>query len=162
MTFERSIDVLELSAIDSLMSRSWPSQPPLPPCSFERNFINCVADNQLRVQSDIIQSLKMDREHLYQALQPFNRDNLFYEVGIPISSKDRHWKFLKIRYLSAPTPDSQMADICDYIWNLHRRRGRTSSGIIYCRTRATCDELSKYLRGRGLHSRPYHKGLRYN
>ena len=81
MTFERSIDVLELSAIDSPMSRSWPSQPPLPPRSFKQNFINCAADNQLRVQSDIIQSLKMDREHLYQALQPFNRDNLFYEVG---------------------------------------------------------------------------------
>ncbi|KAF8349509.1 P-loop containing nucleoside triphosphate hydrolase protein [Amanita rubescens] len=96
------------------------------------------------VQSDIIQSLKMDREHLYQALHPSNRDNLFYEI----------------RYTSAPTPVSQMADICDYIWNLHRKRGRTSSGIIYCRTRATCDELSAYLRGRGLNSRPYHKGLR--
>ncbi|KAJ7274146.1 P-loop containing nucleoside triphosphate hydrolase protein [Mycena rebaudengoi] len=95
------------------------------------------------VQLDIIRSLGMSEEHLYKVIHPFNRANLFYEV----------------RYLSAPNPVSQMADICDYIFTLYQRRERPSSGIIYCRTRASCDELSNYLRGRGLNSRPYHRGI---
>ncbi|KAL0565095.1 hypothetical protein V5O48_016934 [Marasmius crinis-equi] len=52
-----------------------------------------------------------------------------------------------------------MADICDYICTLHRRRGKPSTGIIYCRTRATCNDLSAYLRGKGLSVKPYHKGI---
>ncbi|KAJ6585409.1 P-loop containing nucleoside triphosphate hydrolase protein [Mycena capillaripes] len=95
------------------------------------------------VQLDIIRSLGMSEEHLFKVIHPFNRANLFYEV----------------RYMSAPNPVSQMADICDYIFTLYQRRERPSSGIIYCRTRASCDELSGYLRGRGLNSRPYHRGI---
>lgn len=63
--------------------------------------------------------------------------------------------------MSAPNPASQMADICDYIFTLYQRRERPSSGIVYCRTRASCDELSGYLRGRGLAARPYHRGIAY-
>ncbi|KAJ6612253.1 P-loop containing nucleoside triphosphate hydrolase protein [Mycena sp. CBHHK59/15] len=95
------------------------------------------------VQLDIIRSLGMSEEHLFKVIHPFNRANLFYEV----------------RYLSAPNPASQMADICDYIFTLYQRRGRPSSGIVYCRTRASCDELSGYLRGKGLSARPYHRGI---
>ncbi|KAF7364828.1 ATP-dependent DNA helicase [Mycena venus] len=95
------------------------------------------------VQLDIIRSLGMSEEHLVKVIHPFNRANLFYEV----------------RYMSAPNPASQMADICDYIFTLYQRRERPSSGIVYCRTRASCDELSGYLRGRGLNSRPYHRGI---
>lgn len=53
-----------------------------------------------------------------------------------------------------------MNDIYQYISTLHQRRGRPSSGIVYCRTRATCDELASYLRGKGLSARPYHRGIR--
>ncbi|KAJ7617494.1 ATP-dependent DNA helicase [Mycena polygramma] len=95
------------------------------------------------VQLDIIRSLGMSEEHLVKVVHPFNRANLFYEV----------------RYMSAPNPSSQMADICDYIFTLYQRRERPSSGIVYCRTRASCDDLSAYLRGRGLNSRPYHRGI---
>ncbi|KAF8628675.1 hypothetical protein AX15_003798 [Amanita polypyramis BW_CC] len=96
------------------------------------------------VQSDITRSLKMDERRLFQVVHPFNRENLFYEI----------------KYISASGPVPQMEDICEYIWNLYRRRGRTSSGIVYCRTRATCDALSAFLRGKGLNARPYHRGLK--
>ena len=33
-----------------------------------------------RVQRDIIRNLKLDETHLFTALHPFNRSNLFYEV----------------------------------------------------------------------------------
>ncbi|KAJ7728830.1 ATP-dependent DNA helicase [Mycena maculata] len=95
------------------------------------------------VQLDIIRSLGMSEEHLVKVVHPFNRANLYYEV----------------RYMSAPNPASQMADISDYIFTLYERRERPSSGIVYCRTRASCDELSSYLRGKGLNSRPYHRGI---
>ncbi|KAJ7643735.1 ATP-dependent DNA helicase [Roridomyces roridus] len=95
------------------------------------------------VQQDIIQSLGIQGKYLVKVVHPFNRANLFYEV----------------RYLSTPNPMSQMADIADYIFTLYERRERPSSGIVYCRTRASCDELSGYLRGKGLNSRPYHRGL---
>ncbi|KAJ6583974.1 ATP-dependent DNA helicase [Mycena vulgaris] len=90
------------------------------------------------VQLDIIRSLGMSEAHLVKVTHPFNRANLFYEV----------------RYMSAPNPASQMADISDYIFTLYQRRERPSSGIVYCRTRAVCDELSGFLRGKGLNSRP--------
>ncbi|KAI0917389.1 hypothetical protein AcW1_007413 [Taiwanofungus camphoratus] len=96
------------------------------------------------VQDDIIRSLKMSRDDLFKIVHPFNRSNLFYEV----------------RYLSSPDPDSHMSDIFDYISSLHRRRKRSSSGIIYCRTRARCDEMSAYLRSKGLNARPYHRGIK--
>jgi bloom syndrome protein len=63
--------------------------------------------------------------------------------------------------MSAPEPVSQMADIFDYITTIYRRRGRASSGVIYCRKRATCDELSRYLSMKGIRSKPYHRGVGY-
>ncbi|KAF8909050.1 P-loop containing nucleoside triphosphate hydrolase protein [Gymnopilus junonius] len=95
------------------------------------------------VQKDIIRNLKLDDKHLFIALHPFNRKNLYYEV----------------RYLSNPERLNQMADVFDFITTLYRRRGRASSGIIYCRAKKTCDELSSYLRGKGLNAKPYHRGI---
>ncbi|KAF9560908.1 ATP-dependent DNA helicase [Agrocybe pediades] len=95
------------------------------------------------VQRDMVRNLKLVEKHLYIALHPFNRENLFYEV----------------RYLSNPDQLNQMADIFDTITTFYRRRGRASSGIVYCRYRKTCDEISSYLRGKGLSARPYHRGV---
>ncbi|KZT11848.1 ATP-dependent DNA helicase [Laetiporus sulphureus 93-53] len=96
------------------------------------------------VQDDIVRSLKISEGNLFKVVHPFNRENLFYEV----------------RYLSSPDPDAHKVDVFEYISGLHRRRGQPSSGIIYCRTRARCDDLSAYLRGKGLNARPYHRGIR--
>ncbi|OSD07357.1 ATP-dependent DNA helicase [Trametes coccinea BRFM310] len=95
------------------------------------------------VQQDIVRSLRMAGNRLYVALHPFNRANLYYEI----------------RYLSSPNPNAHMIDVYHYINNLHERRGRASSGIVYCRTRATCDELAEFLSRKGLQAKPYHRGL---
>ncbi|KDQ25684.1 hypothetical protein PLEOSDRAFT_160303 [Pleurotus ostreatus PC15] len=92
------------------------------------------------VQLDIIRSLRMSEKNMFKAIHPFNRPNLFYEV----------------RYSSAPDSVSQMEAIAEYIHTLYRRRGRPSSGIIYCRTRNTCDEIASHLRRRAINARPYH------
>ena len=98
------------------------------------------------VQKDIIKSLKLSEEHLFRALHPFNRANLFYEV----------------RYLSNPSTSTQMTDIFNYITTLYRRRGKASSGIVYCRMKKTCDDLASYLRGKGLNAKAYHRGIPYD
>ncbi|KAI9465108.1 ATP-dependent DNA helicase [Lactarius psammicola] len=95
------------------------------------------------VQDDIARILRMAPHRLLKFVHPFNRPNLFYEV----------------RYHSSEGI-TQMDEVLNYIGGLHRRRGRPSSGIIYCRTRATCDDLSNYLQGKGLNCRPYHKGIK--
>ncbi|TFK82161.1 ATP-dependent DNA helicase [Polyporus arcularius HHB13444] len=95
------------------------------------------------VQQDIIRSLKMTRNRLFLAVHPFNRANLYYEV----------------RYLSSPNPNAHMIDVFEYVDTLHRRRGQPSSGIVYCRTRAVCDELAQFLRGKGIQAKAYHRGL---
>ncbi|KAL4261568.1 ATP-dependent DNA helicase [Pleurotus pulmonarius] len=92
------------------------------------------------VQVDIIRSLRMSEKNMFKAIHPFNRANLFYEV----------------RYSSAPDSASQMEAIAEYIHTLYRRRGRPSSGIIYCRARNTCDEIASHLRRRAINARPYH------
>ncbi|KAH8995511.1 ATP-dependent DNA helicase [Lactarius hatsudake] len=95
------------------------------------------------VQDDIARILRMAPQRLSKFVHPFNRPNLFYEV----------------RYHSSEAI-TQMDEVLNYISGLHRRRGRPSSGIIYCRTRMTCDDLSNYLRGKGLNCRPYHRGIK--
>lgn len=104
------------------------------------------------VQVDIINSLQMSTTSYASSLGPrqlvavkhgFNRPNLFYEV----------------RYTGAPSPNARMKDVWEFIASLHERRGRPSSGIVYCLAKRTCDELAGYLRGKGLNARPYHKGL---
>ncbi|KAI1793293.1 ATP-dependent DNA helicase [Ganoderma leucocontextum] len=95
------------------------------------------------VQQDVIRSLKMAPNRLFIAVHPFNRANLYYEV----------------RYQSNPNPTAHIIDIYEYIENLHRRRGRASSGIVYCRTRALCDELAEFLRKKGIQAKAYHRGL---
>ncbi|KAJ3984390.1 ATP-dependent DNA helicase [Lentinula detonsa] len=93
------------------------------------------------VLNDIIRSLRMSDHDLF--IHPFNRSNLFYEV----------------RYASSSDELTKMAEICDYICGLHRKRGKVSCGIIYCRTKNTCNSMSGYLRCKGLSARPYHRGV---
>ena len=68
---------------------------------------------------------------------------------------------LQIRYISSPDRQILTSDVQAFISSLHTRRGRPSSGIVYCRNRTTCDELALYLRQRGISARAYHKGLKW-
>ncbi|KAF5380657.1 hypothetical protein D9757_007006 [Collybiopsis confluens] len=94
------------------------------------------------VAEDIVRSLGMTNRDLYLAVHPSNRPNLYYEV----------------RY-SPLVESSKVEEICDYICGLRRKRGKVSCGIVYCRTRKTCDMLSNHLRSKGLFSMPYHRGV---
>lgn len=96
------------------------------------------------VRNDIIGSLKMVEDRLYMAIHPPNRANLFYEI----------------RYMSGQDSLARKSDIFDFISTLHRRRGSPSCGIIYCRLRGICDELSQFLTGKGLKAKPYHRGIK--
>ncbi|KAK0504322.1 ATP-dependent DNA helicase [Armillaria luteobubalina] len=98
------------------------------------------------VRRDIIHSLGMSEDNLFQAIHGFNRENLYYEV----------------KCCPPRTSLSHMNEIAEYILDMHQRRGKSSCGIIYCRTRKLCDELGIFLRGKGLGARAYHKGLTPN
>ncbi|EKM79546.1 hypothetical protein AGABI1DRAFT_128693 [Agaricus bisporus var. burnettii JB137-S8] len=95
------------------------------------------------VQRDILYSLKIDKNDVFYAVHPFNRENLFYEV----------------RYMSLLDSQTRKQHIFDYINLLHQRRKRPSSGIIYCRAKATCDDVSDFLRRNGLNAQSYHSGI---
>lgn len=86
----------------------------------------------------------MSEERLFTAVHPFNRANLFYEI----------------KYTAALDSLSRMSAVHDFVQSLYRRRARPSSGIVYCRTRKMCDQLSAVLRGKGISARPYHRGIR--
>ncbi|KAL5482734.1 hypothetical protein ACEPAI_9328 [Sanghuangporus weigelae] len=103
-----------------------------------------TASATISVQEDIITNLGMNRERMLRVTHPFNRENLFYEV----------------RYSQDLSQEGRMADVYLFIASLHQRRGRPSSGIVYCRLRSTCDDLSHYLRRNGINARPYHRGLK--
>ena len=95
------------------------------------------------VQDDIARSLRLNTRTMYKVVHPFNRENLFYEV----------------RYHSTANTMDQCNAVFEFVSNLHERRGRPSSGIVYCRSRNQCDELSGYLRGKDIAARPYHRGI---
>jgi bloom syndrome protein len=54
------------------------------------------------VQRDIIASLRLSSNNLYQALHPFNRENLFYEVCCVLAHLQSILTF--IRFATSPTP----------------------------------------------------------
>jgi bloom syndrome protein len=54
-----------------------------------------------------------------------------------------------------------MNDIHQFIMRLYAKTNAAVTGIVYCRVRKSCDELSDYLRQKGLNARPYHKGVPY-
>lgn len=115
----------------------------------------------LSVQRDIIHSLKMDKDELFHAVHPFNRGNLFYEVSFERTSEVVNLiHLIQVRYLPSLDSHTRMRAVFEYITLLYQRRNRASSGIIYCRAKATCNELSAFLRGKGLHAKPYHRGIR--
>jgi len=87
-----------------------------------------------KVQDDIIKNLKMDNPAEFKS--SFDRANLFYEVR-PKLSKEKSVK-----------------EIITYI-----RRNAGKSGIIYCLSRKSVEELAESLRVNGVKALEYHAGL---
>ena len=90
-----------------------------------------------KVQEDILKNLKMVDPNEFKS--SFNRPNLYYEVR-PKTSKA---KVLK--------------DIISYI-----KRNSGKSGIIYCLSRKTVEEIAETLRVNGIKALEYHAGMDSN
>lgn len=143
MIFVLTTENWDLSEKDILTSLSWLLQQArrYRESFWYRHDLRLISTS---VQEDIITNLGMNRERILRVTHPFNRENLFYEV----------------RYNADLSQEERMADVCQFIAQLHQRRGRPSSGIVYCRLRATCDDLARHLRRNGINARPYHRGLK--
>lgn len=87
-----------------------------------------------KVQSDIVKTLGMKSPKIF--ISSFLRDNLYYEIR--------------------PKPGKQEAirDIIKYI----KKEGRRS-GIIYCLSRNSTEELAEVLQVNGINAAAYHAGL---
>lgn len=90
-----------------------------------------TATATLQVQKDIIESLGLKDPMVFEA--PFERNNISYEV-YPVSNK-----------LSAVTR------LC--------QRNQGNVGIIYCQTRRSVKEITKYLLSQKINANMYHGGM---
>ena len=87
-----------------------------------------------KVQSDIVKTLGMKETEIF--ISSFLRDNLYYEIR--------------------PKPSKQDAikDIIKFI-----KKGGNKSGIIYCLSRNSTEELAEVLQVNGINAAAYHAGL---
>ena len=90
------------------------------------------------IKDDIIKSLEMSDPHIY--VSSFNRSNIHYKLKPKVSKKE---DFLEIAHML-------------------KRDFKEQSGIIYCLSRKKTEEVSKYLKQKGLKSFIYHAGLSNN
>lgn len=98
----------------------------------KRPLIALTATATPKVQHDIQKNLGMRDAEVYKS--SFNRPNLYYEVR-------------------PKTPDT-IADLVRYIKSNHGK-----SGIIYCLSRKTVEDLADKLRVNDIRALPYHAGL---
>jgi len=96
------------------------------------NIIALTATATLKVQDDILKNLRINNSKVYKS--SFNRPNLFYEVR----SKNNETNIDLIKYIKSNS---------------------NQSGIIYCLSRKTVEDLSNLLNINGINSLPYHAGL---
>ncbi|MCX7697539.1 MAG: DNA helicase RecQ [Bacteroidales bacterium] len=86
-----------------------------------------------KVQQDIIKNLRLKEPKIF--ISSFNRPNLYYEVR-PKYKKDVKKELLKFI-----------------------RENEGKSGIIYCLSRKTTEEIAEFLVVNGIRALPYHAGL---
>ena len=84
-----------------------------------------------KVQADILKNLKMSDANVFKS--SFNRANLYYEIQPKINAEKQIIKYIK--------------------QNLGK------SGIVYCLSRKTAEEIAKLLAANGIKAKPYHAGL---
>lgn len=87
-----------------------------------------------KVQEDILKNLSMSNENLFKS--SFNRSNLYYEVRPKV------------------TKDQTVKEIVSY---LQKHKGQ--SGIIYCLSRKTVENIAETLQVNGIKALPYHAGM---
>ena len=84
-----------------------------------------------QVREDIVRSLEL--QDPFSLVSGFDRPNLFFQVEVPKSKKEALLRFLASR--------------------------REESGIVYCATRKTVEEICAFLQERGFSAGRYHAGL---
>ncbi|KAI8812778.1 P-loop containing nucleoside triphosphate hydrolase protein [Cladochytrium replicatum] len=120
-----------------------------------------------RVEEDIIAHLSLNIRTMKRFSTSFNRPNLHYEVRYkPKDSNDPFddmIHFLNAMYESRrnttlSTCDPANVDCSLIASDMKPGRPRGVCGIIYCATKATCDEVVKRLRKADIRARAYHGG----
>jgi ATP-dependent DNA helicase RecQ len=84
-----------------------------------------------RVQEDIIKQLGLRQPRIH--ITSFNRPNLYYDVKL----KERNSYNTLLSYI----------------------RGQKGTGIVYCLSRRSVDEIACYLQNDGINALPYHAGM---
>lgn len=84
-----------------------------------------------KVQQDIQKNLQMEEADLYKT--SFNRKNLYYEIKPKVDAKKQLIKFVK--------------------------QNKGKSGIVYCLSRKTVEEIAELLNVNDVKALPYHAGL---
>ena len=113
---------------------------------FKDNFPNIpimalTATANTFVINDIIKNLDFNQSNMVLLRQSFNRDNLFYQI-LP--------------------KNSNTTIMADTIKKFILENFRNQTGIIYCHSKRSCEELSELLNKRGIKAAAYHAGMNAN
>ncbi|CAD1783791.1 similar to Kazachstania africana KAFR0F01050 hypothetical protein [Maudiozyma barnettii] len=113
---------------------------------FKENFCNIpimalTATANTFVINDIIKNLKFNQNNMTLLRQSFNRDNLFYQI-LPKNSNTKI--------------------MVETIKKFILENFKNQTGIIYCHSKKSCEEVSEMLSSLGIKSAAYHAGMSAN
>ncbi|OQV18262.1 ATP-dependent DNA helicase Q5 [Hypsibius exemplaris] len=107
-------------------------------------FVALTATAAKVVSDDLLNRLKMTKAAVFK--KPVFRENLFYEV---------------VQKMEDMTEDDWINDLISYIVKIFQKSGEgQKSGIVYCRSRASCENVAEAISQADVSALPYHAGLK--